>query len=379
METGLYIETNLVCVCMLLILVYVTWRGVVRETEQLVFSNICFHSILIFVIDILWRICDGQHFPLAHTVNELLCAAYFIQAAVLGYFWLRYSYFLDPQRSMGRGMKRFAFTIPMLLLIVLNIASIWTGWVFYVDDNNMYHRGPLIYLQLALAASYLLITFVGAWLNLFSKHKYAQKSTLVAMSVLGILPFIGGVAQLPLAGVPVFCVCVTFGLLIVFMENQHQLISIDPLTHLNNRNQLNYFLDAKLNLRTSEKHLVLFVMDLDYFKQINDKFGHMEGDRALVILANVLKRILGPRGFYISRIGGDEFVTVAELREFTDAEKMNGLLKNALEGESEKLPYDISLSIGFSEYCHGNDTVREWFDRADRELYKVKSQRHASR
>ena len=72
-------------------------------------------------------------------------------------------------------------------------------------------------------------------------------------------------------------------------------------------------------------------------------------------------------------------MTVAELREFTDAEKMNGLLKNALEGESEKLPYDISLSIGFSEYCHGNDTVREWFDRADRELYKVKSQRHASR
>ena len=379
MENGLYIETNLVCVCILLILVYVTWRGVVRETEQLVFSNICFHSMLIFIIDVLWRICDGQRFPLAHTVNELLCAAYFIQASVLGYYWLRYSYFLDPERSMGHGVKRFSFAIPMILLIVLNIASIWTGWVFYVDDNNMYHRGPLIYLQLALATSYLLITFVGAWLNLFSKHKYAQKSKLVAISVLGILPFIGGVAQLPLAGVPVFCVCVTFGLLIVFMENQHQLISIDPLTHLNNRNQLNYFLDAKLNSRNSEKHLVLFVMDLDYFKQINDKYGHMEGDRSLVILSNVLKRVLGPRGFFIARIGGDEFVTVAELDYMAKAEKVMALLHSALETESEKLPYKISLSIGYAECLPVGDTIPDLFGRADKELYKIKAQREDKR
>ena len=379
MNATLYIEINVICASILGFMVFLTWRGVVREMEQIVFTNICIHSLLLFFLDVLWRLCNGRQFPGAHMVVEGVSALYFIQAVVLGYYWLRYFFFLDPNHSMGRSLKKLAYAAPVFMLIILNVFSIWTGWIFSVDANNVYHRGPLIWFQHLIGSTYVILPSIIAWIHSFSNRKYPNRRRLVAVSTVGWIAFVASVVQLFIPGLSVFCVGVTFGLLIIFMEDQHQMVSIDPLTRLNNRTQLKQFLQMKVASSAPGKHLVMFIMDLDYFKQINDKFGHMEGDRALVILSNVLKRILGPRGFYISRIGGDEFVTVAELREFTDAEKMNGLLKNALEGESEKLPYDLSLSIGFSEFCHGNDTVREWFDRADRELYKVKSQRHASR
>jgi diguanylate cyclase (GGDEF)-like protein len=201
----------------------------------------------------------------------------------------------------------------------------------------------------------------------------------LAIAGLGFVPLAGEVIQIMVPGTVVFCVGVTFGLFVMFVENQNQLISLDTLTKLNNRNQLNYFLDAKLNSRNSEKHLVLFVMDLDYFKQINDKYGHMEGDRSLVILSNVLKRVLGPRGFFIARIGGDEFVTVAELDHMAKAEKVMALLHSALKTESEKLPYKISLSIGYAECLPVGDTIPDLFGRADKELYKIKAQREDKR
>lgn len=379
MENALYIEVNVVCACILLFLIFVTWRGVVREMEQIVFTNISIHSLLLFLLDVLWRVFNGMKFPGSHMLIELVSAAYFIQAALLGYSWLRYFFFLDPNHSMGRSLKRHAYAAPVYALALLNIFSIWTGWIFSVDANNVYHRGPLIWFQHLIGSTYLIVPVVIAWYHSRSNRNYPGRKRLLLVSSMGLLAFFCSVIQLFLPGLSVFCVGVTFGLLIIFMEDQHQRVSIDPLTRLNNRTQLRLFLDTKVAASSPGKHLVMFIMDLDFFKQINDKYGHMEGDKALITLSNVLKRILGPRGFYIARIGGDEFVTVAELRNFGDADKVIALLKDALAGESEKLPYDISLSVGFSEYCHGNDTIHEWFERADRELYKVKSLRHSTR
>ena len=372
----MYIEINAVCICILLILVYVARRGVVRETEQLVFTNLCFHSILLFFLDILWRLCNGRSFLGAHSLNNLLCAAFFIQSVVLGYFWLRYSYFINPNRIMGRSLRRFAFAIPLILLIIMNILSVWTGWIFTVDEHNFYHKGSVYWVQPLVGSLYLLFAITGSWPRSFKRNTFSNRQNLLVFTAMGVLPFVSVIFQLAFSGLSVFCVGVTLGLLFIFMEKQHHLISIDPLTRLNNRTQLISFMETKMNVYNRDKRLMLFLMDFDFFKQINDKFGHMEGDRALVIFANVLKRELGPLGFFIARIGGDEFVTVAEMGNIADANAIRPKLEKALEAESEKLAYKISVSIGFAERMGENDTIQDLFKRADQELYKVKSVRH---
>ena len=107
---------------------------------------------------------------------------------------------------------------------------------------------------------------------------------------------------------------VTFAALQVYISSREQLISVDPLTKLNNRSEMVRYLDNKMKNRNLHKDLYLFMLDLDYFKKINDKFGHTEGDTAIIIAADALKNAVNKTGLFVCRYGGDEFVIVGEVK-----------------------------------------------------------------
>ena len=163
--------------------------------------------------------------------------------------------------------------------------------------------------------------------------------------------------------------------LFVFLEMQSRMISTDPLTKLNNRNQLNTFLDSKIGQYTENRKVYLFVLDLDKFKGINDTYGHAEGDSALNMVADVLKRVCGPLGCFISRFGGDEFNLVAFLANDAEADALRKTVKDDLARTSASLPYSLSVSIGYAASRGRSETVIDLFSRADEALYKEKLNR----
>lgn len=374
MISGLYIEINVICVCILGMLISVVWRGVVREAEQRIFTNLCVHALLLFLFDILWCVCNGLQYGWASVANTAINVMYFIQYGVLGYYWLRYGMFIDDYTPHNK-LERVLMAVPLMLIIALNITSIWTGFVFWVDYENHYHRGPFLWLQNFLASLYLFLPFFFGLLHSISKKNYPKKNRLLAVSFLGLLPLMGGVLQNLTQGMSIFCVSVTFGLVVMFTENQEHLISVDPLTRLNNRVQLNRFLDSKINSYSSSKKLVIFVMDLDSFKSINDKFGHVEGDRALLAVAATLKMVFGPKGHFISRFGGDEFVAVAELNDLVEIYELKSEFNRVLEQKVKDLPFNVSVSIGFAERGPSDNNIPDLFNRADADLYRVKKQK----
>lgn len=378
MVSSLYIEINVLCICILGMLVFVVCRGVVREAEQRFFTLLCLNALLLFFWDVLWCICNGLQFWWASLANTLVNAAYFIQAVVLGYCWLRYGMFVDDY-TIHNKFEKLLIALPMVLVIVLNVTSIWTGSVFWVDYENNYHRGPFLWLQNFLASLYLFLPFFFGLLHSVSKKNYPKKNKLLALSFLGLIPLIGEILQNLIPGTSIFCVCVTFGLVVMFIENQEHLISVDPLTRLNNRVQLNRFLDAKLNSPSSTKKLVVFVMDLDFFKLVNDRFGHIEGDRALLAVSETLKSVFGPKGHFISRFGGDEFVAVAELADLVEIYELKSQFNRVLEQKTQDLPFDVSVSIGCAERMPSDNNIPDLFNRADMELYKAKKQKIVSR
>jgi diguanylate cyclase (GGDEF)-like protein len=161
----------------------------------------------------------------------------------------------------------------------------------------------------------------------------------------------------------------------VFLELQSRMISTDPLTKLNNRNQLNVFLDSKMGQNSAKGSLYLFVLDVDKFKDINDNFGHHEGDRALITVADVLKKVCGPRGHFISRFGGDEFNLVAELPDASAAEALKDAINEEIALRDETLPYRLCLSIGYATGRGKGETLKDLFERADEALYREKAKR----
>ncbi len=151
-----------------------------------------------------------------------------------------------------------------------------------------------------------------------------------------------------------------------------QLASLDALTGLPNRRALEKALLQQTNgLRETRFRQALVVLDIDHFKDVNDRYGHSAGDTALSDLAAILRFELREND-QVFRFGGEEFVVLAEVanREaltcFT--ERLRKAVYQALRGPGGR----ITISLGGAMYA-GEQRWQDWFARADAALYEAKS------
>ena len=142
----------------------------------------------------------------------------------------------------------------------------------------------------------------------------------------------------------------------------------DPLTGLMNRNAYD---DIKLVMRDSAIPVALVLLDVDHFKQVNDKHGHEMGDRALKKIAALLSRTFRSSD-YVIRLGGDEFAVVMpemERKNLHVLERKITSMNTFLQVPEDGLP-PISLSVGIAFSEEG--FREELFNQADEALYHVK-------
>lgn len=163
-------------------------------------------------------------------------------------------------------------------------------------------------------------------------------------------------------------------------ELQHQVL-IDDLTGLFNRR--GFFLHGNKYLRLSqntEKALLVLFADLDGLKNLNDRYGHHEGDRALMDVAKALKNTFREADI-LARIGGDEFAVMALGIQGDMGECLISRLYEKLSspGLAAGRQYPLQISVGFTPYLGETPCSLEvLLDRADRDMYERKRQRKTS-
>lgn len=134
---------------------------------------------------------------------------------------------------------------------------------------------------------------------------------------------------------------------------------------------------VELNRENAGREASLIFADLDHLKEINDCFGHMEGDFAIRRCAEVLKELVKDRGV-VGRIGGDEFVAVIlHDGEVSREEILAGIgEENCRFNEGSDKPYYVEMSAGYQHFRCGEDAViAEILEKADRDLYHQKKKR----
>ena len=154
-----------------------------------------------------------------------------------------------------------------------------------------------------------------------------------------------------------------------------QLATLDELTGLSNRRGFLLLAKHSLKLSIREKFpLVLVFMDLNQFKPINDKFGHAEGDAALVTFANLMSASFRDSDIY-ARLGGDEFVALLSSTSIKEVEVVIDRFNKSLDAhnQQQKRGYDISFSYGIVEFNHEKQTtIEELLDEGDSLMYESK-------
>ncbi len=153
----------------------------------------------------------------------------------------------------------------------------------------------------------------------------------------------------------------------------------DSLTGLHNRRYFNFIYERELKrAKRSNSYITFMMLDIDYFKQYNDTYGHVEGDYALKSVAKVLKDTLKRPSDYVFRLGGEEFGVLLSDTDESSSAKLAREICDAVRGrelkhENSKAGEFVTISIGVV-CCVADDALDDevLISRADEMLYEAK-------
>ena len=289
--------------------------------------------------------------------------------AVPGYF---FSLYVDYQLSASEEelqrhrMKRL---LPLLAAEGLVLANFFTPLLFSIDADGIYHRAALFAVDTALSYSYLVYTFVRICLWRFR----LDRSSLRPLIFFHIFPLVGGAAQFCFYGSGLAWPSVAFALLICYIYIQNRQLGTDYLTSASNRLQVDRQLRHRLQDGSKQPFSAL-MLDIDNFKRINDAFGHLVGDEALVQTVQLLRQSLRYSDF-LARYGGDEFLILTDIHK---AEDLDGLVeriqaKFVLFNQQGDKPYQLTLSIGYATFDpQSGQTPEQFLALVDQKMYREK-------
>ena len=276
---------------------------------------------------------------------------------------------LDSSRiRIYKAMIVAHFVINSLLLIG---TQFWVG-IIIIDAGNFYQRGPLF--PLFQAQNLVMILFPV--LLLIRKRRELPHRRVSSLISFALLPLAGIIVQALFYGFSVTVNFLVFALLIAYLFIQSETMDTDFLTGIGNRRKFEVSLNS---LVMANKPFSAILLDLDNFKQINDRHGHGAGDLALKKTADILRASVR-EGDTIARYGGDEFCIItgidnhAALRECVQRIRDNFQKHN----ENPETEIHLELSIGYLVYEPGKVSASEFLKKLDQRMYRDKFQRKKS-
>lgn len=370
----LYLEINIMSVVLVGIIRHKT-RGISKMVAQRNFSMTIDSAILFFLSDTFYVMMKCGVIPYSRMGVMAAKELYFFATALMCFFWFVYFEYLQESPFVKNRQRMWLSSVLVWIMVILLSVNLFTGIFFYVDDQNVYQRGPLFILQYILSYIYVFATCFRALVGLFQKDKIAKRNTLLALALFPVVPAIAGILQFIYPELPLACAALSILTLVMYLNWLGQMISIDPLTRLNNRKQLAYFYEQNKSGSEEGHMLYLLMIDANRFKQINDAYGHIQGDAALIRIADALRQSgeeLHMRT-NICRYGGDEFALFTWIRKEEELDTLTKSIRDKLSALNKKAqsPYELTVSIGAAKAERGM-TLKEVIDKADQLLYEEK-------
>lgn len=375
-----YTEINIFCIALLMILHFHGLIGVQKDTKRLLSFAVSW-AIFNVIADMFANLLEENVLAFSPFWYILIKSIYFMSAGMMCWRWYCYVCALCNVSFVNKKYGLIITGIPALLQNILLIVNMIQGMLFSLSGNMEYTRGPFFLVLYGIDLLYIIASEVTCICSLPKADNTDNKDRIRIAIFFPILPAIAGVIQYFHPQLPLLCVTITFNLVLLFLAETEDQVSQDPLTRLNNRRE---FLNAVLKRMDNHSYpLYMAMIDVDWFKRINDVYGHIEGDKAIQRVAESLREACSTlrKRAVICRFGGDEFAILFETKDPSEIDavfqKTDRLLKE--KKEEDQAPYDISLSIGISAYTGKGQGVRSLINEADKKLYENKKKHHTER
>lgn len=371
----LYLEINIVSIILIGIIRYKT-GGISKMVAQRNFGK-AINALMVFIIsDTLYVMSQSGLAPGGPVAIMIYKELYFFATTLMCFYWFVYFEYMQDSPFV-KSRKRVRITSFLVhVMVLLLIINLFTGILFYVDEVGVYRRGKLFIIQYLLSYVYVFVTSFRAFIGLFRKDKLAKRKKLIALALFPIAPAGAGIMQFIYPRLPLACAAIALATLVLYLNWIDEMISVDALTMLGNRKQLTYDYEQWQQNISSDIPLYLMIIDANKFKMINDTYGHIEGDTALLRIADAMRlacRDVGKKTCLI-RYGGDEFVILLYSNDLMIADELKTRINDHLSVLNSKAaaPYDLSVSIGFAK-AKPETELKDLIEEADSKLYEAKS------
>lgn len=375
-----YVEMDVVGIIILLFFWLNQRRFGGLSLDERLFNGILLVAIAEQLMDAGQWMLEGAQFSGSYALQMFAYTFGHAIAPLIACLWAMYC---DLRTTMDeRGLKRrlWCYLLPIGLHVAMLIANLFTPLVFYVDAAHVYHRAPFF-------ASYMLLMFAYGLLSLLlvirrasQRNASLERTEFRYMALFILPPLVGGAFQWMHYGLSLIWVCEVLSIIMVYTNVLNRQISTDPLTGLNNRRKLNHYLELKINSSEVDSAMYLIMMDADGFKDINDRFGHTMGDKALIAIAEILKEFCQDSEHFLARLGGDEFVILGHEHNGIGPREVADGIRHRVEqfNQAATQPFRLSLSIGWAYFDPKKmNTTDALLTAADQSMYRVKAQRRA--
>lgn len=370
----LYLEINLMAVALIGLILRKS-SGLSRMVAQRNFAMAIFAEMLFFLSDTAAVMITSGLIPFSRAGLMAAKTVYFFSTTLMCFFWFVYFEYLQGSPFMQNRRSIRLSSILVWVMGALLIINLFTGILFYVDEDGTYRRGKLFVIQYLLSYIYVFFSCFRAFLGLFDEQKRSQRKQLKLLALFPIAPAVAGIVQFLYPQIPLACATLSLATLLLYLNWMEDMVSIDPLTRLNNRKQFAYYYDQ---WKKGNDSACLLMIDANKFKQINDTFGHIQGDAALVRVADSLRNAcsdLHGRA-NIARYGGDEFVILMRDATEEQIQALCGRIRQVLKqmNAAAGSPYDLTVSIGVAKVKPGTP-LRDAIASADQKLYEEKKRK----
>lgn len=288
----------------------------------------------------------------------------FLGNVMIGYLWAKF--IMVHMNIPFSDIRRNIYRTIGLISIVLLVINIFYPLVFSVSDGR-YQRGFAYITFLIFAAFYILDS-----LYLYVKRVKKNGSLKLFPVHIFLIPVILGVViQAFFVEIAITWTSIAISVAGIMTALKNEIIFTDCLTGLYNRVYLEFLHKRACNKKDCWVSGIM--IDLNGFKQINDNYGHAEGDLALCIVADLLRKSFSEYGV-VTRYAGDEFVIMLNT---TDDQLIQKIIKSAkknfvTENEKNDKLYQLSASMGYAITNLSNETIDDFMNRIDEQMYQDK-------
>ncbi len=354
------VALDLFSIVPLLFTISLAKRHILENKKNKYYIAAAFMTIAILTLEISANLIVHSSDPQLIIIHKIVNILGFAFSPIVPYLFLL---FIGTSSPIYGQLK--LWVLPLYLNALLCVLSYWMGIVFSIDAFNHYERGSLFFVPTLISLLYFILVIYEILIN---RAKIARPDKRILILIFS-LPIFSFVVQIAYPNLLLIWPSVSLSLLLYYIYSLEMQYDFDIQTQIKNRTAF----DKEMARHDGRNSVTLFVFDLNNLKNVNDSYGHIEGDILIKSSASLLNDCFSKIG-EVFRIGGDEFCAICDPLTDENAENTLLVLKHLTDDFNNKVTNKLHLAQGYAHYDHHSpETIYEALSRGDDDMYEHKA------